>query len=128
MGRDDNRLHLKNIHPLPGTVLSVYFILSSQQICGDNILSPIIEDNNYPQFINDENEIIKLSSSSRSHKYYIIRLDLKSLSDCRYWIFNQSCLCLEYMMREKMVLNLPVEIKFFSKPFSNDEEPKGCNR
>ena len=58
MGRDDNRLHLKNIHPMPGTVLSVYFILSSQQIYGDN---------NYPQFINDEKEIIKLSSSSRSH-------------------------------------------------------------
>ena len=43
---------------MPGTVLSVYFILTSQQIYGDN---------NYPQFINDENEIIKLSSSSRSH-------------------------------------------------------------
>ena len=68
MGRDDNRLHLKNIHPMPGTVLSVYFILSSQEICGVNILSQNIEDNNYPQFISDENEIIKLSSSSRSHK------------------------------------------------------------
>lgn len=53
---------------MPGTVLSVYFILSSQEICGDNILSQNIEDNNYPQFINDENGIIKLSSSSRSHK------------------------------------------------------------
>ena len=31
-------------------------------------------------------------------------------------------------MKEKMVLTLPVEIKFVSKPFSNDEEPKGCNR
>ena len=27
-----------------------------------------------------------------------------------------------------MVLTLPVEIKFVSKTFSNDEKPQGCNR